>query len=431
MNPLYLMAIALALVWTGCTPLGHDFPASKGAGTPAAAAKGPASALAHAPLSPDELATTDGALALANLDAEIRGLGRAVTQHPSIERMALLAEDLAARGQYLGRLSDYEQAETLADEAVAHFGDAGQAYQMRAKVRAVYHRFADALSDLDRAHALGVPESALAGTRAGVLQALGRYAEALAIRHDASSRKPELAPLGNEASVLAEQGEFEKAEQLFVAAEHNYHDVSPFPLAWLWFQQGSMWEKRGELARARALFEAASARVPGYAHAASHLASLVPAARAIELLQAISQSSDDPEYRAQLGVLLKENGRSALGEAMIAAAGRTYDDLTLRHPPAFADHAARFWLGPGADAAKALTWARAAAEARPTRDSWTLLIDCALSAHDAGAACAGAARAVSQQPVTSALHLLAARAFDDCGQGERANHERELASTAP
>lgn len=431
MSPLRIAIAALSLLGMACSQLGHDFPVSKGAGASLARAPVPAAAVSEPPLGPGELKTTDGELALANLDAEISGLTRAIAKNASIERTASLAEDLETRGQYQGRPSDYEEAARLADAAVLRFGNDGRAYALRGKARAVHHRFAEALADLDRAQVLGVSERALKGTRASILQALGRYAEALAIRHASRVEKPELSSLGNEASVLADMGELAKAEQLFASAQHSYHDVSPFPVAWLWFQQGSMWEKRGKLERARALFEAAIARVPRYAHATSHLASLASPSRAIGLMQAIHASSDDPEYAAQLGVLLTENGQSAAGAPLIASARAAYDELTLRHPEAFADHAARFWLGAGADAHKALTWAGKSAAARPTGDSLTLLIDAALAAHDDNAACAAAKQALALERVPSALHALSAVAFDHCGLRQAADHERQVASLAP
>jgi len=196
-------------------------------------------------------------------------------------------------------------------------------------------------------------------------------------------------------------------------------------------QQGIMWEKRGKLERARTLFEASIARVPGYAHAVAHLAGLVPPARAIELLRGISQTSDDPEYQAQLAVLLRENGSAPEAEQLLAAARVSYDTLTARHPDGFADHAARFWLGAGADPQKALISATRFATARPSGDSLTLLVDAALAAHDDNAACLAAERALKIGHVSSTTHLLAARAFDGCGHSDEASRERQIASASP
>lgn len=420
----------LTFLLAACHSVTQGVPASTDAGTRVASAA-QAPPVFPSPLSQAELSTTDGKLALSNLDAEIAGIESSLAKNGGVERMALLAENLEARAQYLGKLADYEKAATLAEAAVARAPKDGAAYAMRAKIRAVYHRFADAARDLDQAQALGVPEKTLRGQRASISQALGRYDEALALRHALSAEKQELSTLGNEATVLSEMGRAEQAEQLFVEAQHHFRDVSPFPVAWLWFQQGTMWEKRGKPSRARALFEAAVARVPGYAHAASHLASLSPPERAIAILEPIVQGSDDPEYQAQLGTLLREQGQTARAEQLIADARREYDQLTLKRPEAFADHAARFWLGAGADPAKALLWAKKNAEVRATEAALTLLVDAALAAHDAATACAAGKGVQSLPRPSSELHLLAARAYDACGRSDEANRERGLASAAP
>src|SRR5882724_4447107 len=98
-------------------------------------------AVPASPLTPAELPTTDGAIALGNLDAEITGLERDVAKDPSLDRVGALVEDLAARGQFLGRLADYERAAVLADAAVAKRGSDARAYATRAKARAIFHRF--------------------------------------------------------------------------------------------------------------------------------------------------------------------------------------------------------------------------------------------------------------------------------------------------
>jgi tetratricopeptide (TPR) repeat protein len=407
-----------------CSRVRQDVPASPSAGTSLAP-------VAAAPRSLRELPTTSGPVALDNLDAEINGYRKAVAKAPSLDRMVTLAADLDARGQYLGKIADYEEAARVADAAVQNFGQAGHAYAARAKARAVYHRFAEALSDLDRAQALGMKDRELRETRASIFQALGRYADALAIRRVVSTERPQLSTLGNQAALLAEMGDVDGAERLFVAAQDLYRDVSPFPVAWLWQQQGQMWEKRGQLARARTLYQAAIERVPGYAHAVSHLAGLSPPTRAIELLRGILPTSDDPEYRAQLAVLLRENAQPEEATLLVAAARLAFDGLTQLHPEAFADHAARFWLGAGQDPQKALAWARLSVDLRPKPEALSLLVDAALAAHDSGTACAAAARALTAGPGSSATHLLAARAFDVCARPDQASRERELASSAP
>src|SRR5262249_15600062 len=154
----------------------------------------------------------------------------------------------------------------------------------------------------------------LESARAAIFQAVGRYDDALAIRRRAAERRPDIQTLGAEASVRADRGDIDAAERLFVQAPLQYRDVSPFPVAWLYFEQGLMWMRQGKLARARELFQAAHVRLPAYAAAQGHLgeveAVLGNRARAIELLRPLAESSDDPDYAAQLARILAEAGQA-------------------------------------------------------------------------------------------------------------------------
>src|SRR2546422_44223 len=165
-----------------------------------------------------------------------------------------------------------------------------------AQARTTLHRFAEALADLAEAERLGVNSDRCAAVRATIFQASGRYDEALAIRQHLSQARPDIRSLGAEAAVRAERGEIDEAERLFVKAQQQYRDVSPFPVVWLYFQQGLMWMWEGNLERARVAFEAACTRLPGYAAGQGHLA-LVEAAlgrhgRARTLLRRWMQDGD-------------------------------------------------------------------------------------------------------------------------------------------
>jgi ATP/maltotriose-dependent transcriptional regulator MalT len=77
------------------------------------------------------------------------------------------------------------------------------------------------------------------------------------MRQHLTQARPDIRSLGAEAAVRAERGEIDEAERLFVKAQQQYRDVSPFPVVWLYFQQSLMWMWEGNLERARAAFEAA------------------------------------------------------------------------------------------------------------------------------------------------------------------------------
>ena len=233
--------------------------------------------------------------------------------------------------------------------------------------------------------------------RATIFQASGRYDEALVIRQHLTQARPDIRSLGAEAAVRAERGEINEAERLFVQARQQYRDVSPFPVVWLYFQQGFMWMWEENLEQARMAFAAACARLPGYVAAQGHLAiveaalarreraiavfhrwmqeggleharegSQVPRTdeaaaagrfeRAVALLQQLTQSSDDPEYASQLAQLLKEAGQLDAAQHWREIAAARYDELMARHPEAFADHAAEFWLTTGGDTRRGTSW---------------------------------------------------------------------------
>ena len=374
----------------------------------------------RSPLSQNELRTTDGAIALGNLQAQIDGEERLATDRPlTLKQRAGIAELIAMRGQFLGSIADYERAEVLADDMVRDAPTDGVALLARARARSTSHRFDDALRDLAAAERLGFESRRIDSLRAAIFQATGRYDEALAFRQRVAQTQPDIESLGAEASVHADRGDVEEAERLFTEAPHHYRDVSPFPLAWLYFQQGKMWMREGQLERARELFEAAHTRLPAYAAAQGHLAEVEAAlgnsARAIDLLRPLAQTSDDPDYATQLARVLGQTGQAEAARRWRDAAAARYDELITRHPEAFADHAAEFWMWAGGDAQKALTLAQRNLEIRRTPRAYELVLQAALAAGDHAAACDAAAHTRTLGHLWPSLSTLTGRAATACG----------------
>jgi hypothetical protein len=77
------------------------------------------------------------------------------------------------RGHVLGRIADYERAAELAEQLVRGTTDDGTALLARARTRAIFHRFAEALADLDAAKRSGLDRATLEAERAAILQAVG------------------------------------------------------------------------------------------------------------------------------------------------------------------------------------------------------------------------------------------------------------------
>ncbi|MPV90262.1 hypothetical protein GB882_16435 [Georgenia ruanii] len=304
---------------------------------------------------------------MANLQAQVDGLvarlptarfARTALSSPAVAERALLVDLLILRGQVSGRITDYESAAALAEALVRDAPDESTSWLVRARTRAIFHQFARTLADLDAAGRCGADRATVQAERAAILQAVGCYAEALALRRDAAQRRPDFAALGALAVLEAERGRVDRAERLFTQASHRYRGVSPFPLASLNFRRGLMWLGERDLTVARAWFRAAVTLVPAYAPALGHLAEVDAALGAREAaigrLRRLAEFSDDPEYAAELAGVLRDAEQIQEAEHWRSIAASRYDELVLHHPEAYVDHAVEFWLTVGADQPKAL-----------------------------------------------------------------------------
>jgi tetratricopeptide (TPR) repeat protein len=321
---------------------------------------------------------TSGSIALLNLDAQIDAIElEARYASPAVEVLAGLVELLALRGQILGRIADYDRAEEIADGLVRVAPTDATAWLTRARTRAGFHRFQDALADLDHAERLGLDVETFNGERAAVFQALGRYDEALALRDVATAGRDSFETLGALTSIHAERGDTVEARRRYMQSRDSYRGVSPLPLALLAFQMGVMWMNEERLDEARSAFEDAVRQLPAYAPAQGHLAEVEAEMgetdTALQRLYLQAACSDDPDYAAQLARILDGVGRQDVAQHWRRFAAERYAELLDCHPEAFADHAAEFWLAAGADADKALRWARVNLEVRDTPRARKLL----------------------------------------------------------
>jgi tetratricopeptide (TPR) repeat protein len=307
--------------------------------------------------------TTDPGIALGNLEGELRNGEALLGKHPgSAPLMAALSSLYLTHGQLLGRLADYDRAEELAARAVAVSPRDARAWAARADVHARFHEFAAALEDLSRAQALGAGD--VDQKRASIWQATGRYAEARRVREKWARALPRLETLGALATLDADEGRAGEAEHHFDEALRHVRDVNPLPLAWLQMQEAALLASEGQPSRARELLEEAHRRVPYDASVASHLAALSDRDTAVKLLRQIVAVSDDPEH---LAALADRTGDATLRQN---AAAR-YEQLLARHPAAFADHAARFYLA--SDPRRALALAERNLATRRTAESLDLV----------------------------------------------------------
>ncbi|MEU7767514.1 hypothetical protein AB0B25_20580 [Nocardia sp. NPDC049190] len=325
-----------------------------------------------------ESPTTAGALALANLGAQIDGRQRiALAGGLDVGGRAELIELVALRGHILGRVADYEWAHARAEQLTHDHPADGVALIARARARATFHRFTDALGDLDEARRLRADPAVVDAERAAIFAAVGRYDQAHTFVRDAVKRRADFASVAALASLCAESGDVATAEHLFDESRDRYRGVSPIPLAQLHFQRAKMWLAQGDLPRGRRWLAAAHRRLPAYAPAQGHLAEVEAALgepdSAIARLHPLTISSDDPDYPAQLARILSEVGRTHESREWHARAAARYDELVTQHPAAFADHAAEFLLDTGTDPRRALLLARQNLEVRQTPRAHELL----------------------------------------------------------
>jgi tetratricopeptide (TPR) repeat protein len=316
---------------------------------------------------------TDGSIALLNLQAQIDGLER----HDTFAETATLIDLLIIRGLILGRISDYERAAGLANRQVGAATTDAAAYVARARTRAVFHRFTEALGDLDDADRMSPHDAAAKRERAAILQAQGRFDEALSTCSAVIDSVGQFERAATLAALWAERGEADTAQRFYLDSLRSYRGISPFPVAVLDFQLGVMWMRQQRLEEARTCFEAAIARVPAYAAAQGHLAEveadLGNPESALTRLYRLAVSSDDPDYAAQLARILGDMGRNDESSVWRRRAADRYDELTAAHPEAFADHAAEFWLSVGNDTPKGLRFAEFNLRVRKTPRAYDLL----------------------------------------------------------
>jgi tetratricopeptide (TPR) repeat protein len=299
------------------------------------------------------LATTSGAIAVANLE-------HGIARHGDVD---LLLE----RARFLG---DHEALDRAAAAAEASAATA-ESLLRRARTRAAVHRFTDALADAEAAARAGARPDRAGAVRTSVLVATGRADEVVPELECLAALRPGFATAGALAGAYGAVGRFAEADALYQAALAELDTTSPFPYAWTEFARGVMWaEQAGDPARGEAAYRRALAYLPQFAAANLHLAE-IEAARgdlgaALARLAPVADATPEPEVLALLGQLHVRTGQRELGRAEIEQARRRFESLLERHALAFADHAAEFYLGPGADPARADALARVNLANRPT-----------------------------------------------------------------
>jgi hypothetical protein len=310
--------------------------------------------------------TTSGAIALANLDHLIAQRAGAQSDGEAADELWLM------RARYLADYAALERGAACADAPASDV----PSLLRRARARAAVHRFAAALADLDAAAQLGADAATLFRLRAPIRIAQGAADEVIAPLEAAAAREPGFAGAGALAIAYAGAGRFADADREFQAALDALDTTSPFPYAWLSFARGTMWaEQAGDAARGARHLRRALDYLPQFVAANLHLAEIEArrgaAAAASTRLERVAER-DDPEVLALLG-RLHATTDPARGAREIERARVRFESLLARQPLAFADHAAEFYLGAGADPERAWRLAMANFAERKTPRARELL----------------------------------------------------------
>ena len=321
-----------------------------------------------APVAEPSFITTSSTIAIRNLDQQIAQLAG----QPGVEELLLVRQRF---------LSDYEaldRACTLTEGRSETSAD----LLRRARTRAAVHRFADALGDIEAAERKGATSEETRGLRASILIATGHANNVIPELQADLVHRPGFASRSALAAAYASIGRFADADRLYAESLGDLDTTLPFPYAWVYFARGLMWaDQGGDATRGEANYKRALTYLPEFVAANTHLAKL-EAARgdaesAIERLDRVVASSNDPEALALLGELQVKSGDAVHGREEISLAQQGYESLLARYPLGFADHGADFYLGPGADPERAWVLAQQNLANRETDRAYALAINAA------------------------------------------------------
>jgi hypothetical protein len=348
-----------------------------GSQTTADATAAPKDAAPEAAAAKPRKAPTNGPAMLSALSADV---DKRLAENPSSpEEREVLIDKLLDRAEFMGRASDLVKA----DELIAKWGP--NAHFARAKVFAATMRFEEATKELDQAQSS--PKAQTNALRYRILVGHGEYDEALAMQ-PAPIEAQDALTLAN-AGFLAQKMSKKDAGRKLVTLSMQKAEEADQALAYAWicFQQGMIHALAGDDVSAESWFGSAANTLPAYAHAAVHLAPSQTPQAADKALAELAKTSDDPELPAARAAVFERLKRDADAKAANAEAANGYDALLQKLPAAFADHAARFFLGAGNNPKRALELARANAKARPTEDAMDLWMAAAAGNKDAAEAC--------------------------------------------
>lgn len=410
---------ALLGVASGCTcaDQAHEAPASRAGTSASASPRSGASASPggiEGPLKLTLRRTTSAEAVLKNLFSTEKQLEKRLKSQPKrLDLRGQLITTLLLQVSRLGKVSKLARVIDIADAAVRQHPKRGEAYLLRARALVAVHQFDDAQKALDKARELGASEMAINPLQATIYTEIGKLDEALAILESMVTARANHDTQGRLAYTLGFRGRVQAADAAFVKAMESYRGVSPLVVAWLHYQRGYMWERNGDVDKARQLYRATLHHLPQYAHAAAHLVPLVSTEEGERLLRGAAEEADDPEYIARLAVLLDKK-QAGSGRELARQAETQYEGLLKRFPAAFADHGGWFYLEVAPKPARAVELARLNVSGRPTAAAYELLLTALIQAGKREETCAAAKEAEGIDAQGESLRAVIARAKKSC-----------------
>lgn len=311
--------------------------------------------------------TTHPDIALRNLDHQIEQARRILRVRPhDPDGVSNLLDHLLNRVQFRGSYSDFDAALAITEGLLSALPNDPGAGLARARILERLHHFDEAIDLLDDIRArieqppISVPSRAwlqsIEQARIRITLARGRPEAVIASLRQLAAERPGFGTHTQLAFGLEALGRIDEAERSYVAALAFWDQITPFPVAWVEFQRGELYVGRDD-ARAAAHYRRALDYLPLYVTPRVHLAELLAEDDdldgAIALLEAVAGRSEDPEVNSRLAEFLMAAGRDEEAMAVRSRAEQGYADLAERHPLAFLDHIAEFWLGAGNDPAQA------------------------------------------------------------------------------
>jgi tetratricopeptide (TPR) repeat protein len=284
-------------------------------------------------------------------------------QRPEIAESIVNQEQMAT--QFLGDTDALDRLEMLANQLGRVDPESAGTTLIHAQVAATAHRFIEAMDSLTLAEARGAPALAIRRVSLSVDQACGKQLDAVLEERRRmaadSGNLADLVPLG---ALLADLGEFDEADQVYLQALREYADVSPFAMAWVCFQLGVLWGEavpEPQSKRAAQWYQKAIAYLPCYVKARVHLSEIYSSEGRMEDAEDLlsgALATRDPEVSWRLADVFSATGRFDDAEAQMQVAHSGFKILLDKHLLAFADHGAEFYSGSGADPQRAFDLAR-------------------------------------------------------------------------